>query len=144
MHGRLLKVKKTLQFQVYWKARSIYICFCYFYVSSMASKLFLAGKSKEEAMNDYITKVKQLLEAAGLPIWQHCHHHVLLSDSVLEVLKCFGNKEIAVFDLELSCIILFMRDEFDMLLWIQLAISLLLKMLVDRCNGQKLENVCLV
>ncbi|XP_014519920.1 acyl-CoA-binding protein isoform X1 [Vigna radiata var. radiata] len=25
------------------------------------------GKSKDEAMNDYITKVKQLLEAAGLP-----------------------------------------------------------------------------
>ncbi|KAG2376388.1 hypothetical protein LR48_Vigan06g072800 [Vigna angularis] len=25
------------------------------------------GKSKDEAMNDYITKVKQLLEEAGLP-----------------------------------------------------------------------------
>ncbi|GAU15829.1 hypothetical protein TSUD_236450 [Trifolium subterraneum] len=25
-------------------------------------------KSKEEAMSDYITKVKQLLEAAGIPI----------------------------------------------------------------------------
>ncbi|TKY70139.1 Acyl-CoA-binding protein [Spatholobus suberectus] len=25
------------------------------------------GKSKEEAMNDYITKVKQLLEEAGMP-----------------------------------------------------------------------------
>jgi len=28
---------------------------------------FLAGKSKDEAMSDYITKVKQLLEAAGMP-----------------------------------------------------------------------------
>ncbi|KAK7407054.1 hypothetical protein VNO78_08694 [Psophocarpus tetragonolobus] len=25
------------------------------------------GKSKEEAMNDYITKVKQMLEEAGMP-----------------------------------------------------------------------------
>lgn len=28
--------------------------------------MFLAGKSKDEAMSDYITKVKQLLEEAGL------------------------------------------------------------------------------
>jgi len=28
---------------------------------------FVAGKSKDEAMGDYIIKVKQLLEAAGLP-----------------------------------------------------------------------------
>jgi hypothetical protein len=29
--------------------------------------IFFAAKSKEEAMGDYITKVKQLLEAAGIP-----------------------------------------------------------------------------
>jgi len=32
-----------------------------------ASNYFFAGKTKEEAMNDYITKVKQLLEEAGMP-----------------------------------------------------------------------------
>lgn len=28
--------------------------------------IYFAGKSKDEAMSDYITKVKQLLEEAGL------------------------------------------------------------------------------
>jgi len=34
---------------------------------SQSILLCFAGKSKDEAMNDYITKVKQLLEEAGLP-----------------------------------------------------------------------------
>ncbi|RDX61654.1 Acyl-CoA-binding protein [Mucuna pruriens] len=40
------------------------------------------GKSKEEAMSDYITKVRQLLEEADLLAREHCH--VLLSNFVLE------------------------------------------------------------
>lgn len=34
-------------------------------LASFLLKLSLAGKSKEDAMNDYITKVKQLLEEAA-------------------------------------------------------------------------------
>lgn len=36
-----------------------------YYFSNFQIKLFLAGKSKEEAMSDYITKVKQLQEEAA-------------------------------------------------------------------------------
>lgn len=42
-------------------------------------KTFVAGKSKEEAMGDYVTKVKQLLEEAGASTW--CFPVVFLPDS---------------------------------------------------------------
>jgi hypothetical protein len=43
-------------------------------------------------MGDYITKVKQLLEAAGIPAWQHCR-----VNSMLNVSKCLENKTVSVF-----------------------------------------------
>lgn len=54
-----------------WKAvegkiNKFFVVSWYLYLFSVSSKLFLAGKSKEEAKSDYITKVKQLLEEAGI------------------------------------------------------------------------------
>lgn len=59
--------------------------FFVFFVCFVRDIIFflIAGKSKEEAMSDYITKVKQLLEAAGVAVWQHCH--ALLFKSMLKV-----------------------------------------------------------
>ena len=59
-----------VHFQVTWKlARPIYVLSLCIVACIKKRNLLLAGKSKDEAMNDYITKVKQLLEEAGMPAW---------------------------------------------------------------------------
>jgi hypothetical protein len=51
------------QFQISSRTMQFALCCSLVYIRSIFSNL--AGKSKDEAMNDYITKVKQLLEEAG-------------------------------------------------------------------------------
>lgn len=58
MHGRLLKVFNPSILSYSYNSALKYSVFSYGFLSS-------TGKSADEAMSDYITKVKQLLEEAA-------------------------------------------------------------------------------
>ena len=62
MHGRVLKVHLIL-------TPSLEICFDWLSNSLTDEIIVSAGKSAEQAMNDYITKVKQLFEESGVSCW---------------------------------------------------------------------------
>lgn len=112
MHGRLLKVKVNVNhLRDSPKANTISISdFLDNLTHTHKQNLFLTGKSKDEAMGDYITKVKQLMEQAGMAVWEHFIFLQFLSNSMLESSQDFENKQ-------LHCLICYCL--LDMLLWVQ-------------------------